>query len=285
MTATRKPIPRRRNSAATMKLFATIENPLCEIWQGDCRAIIASNQNEWKEAFDFIFADPPFNIGHGYDEYNDKVDEDSFNVFMLDWIGCCVHCLRDGGVMVVHVPDELVWLPLMALRPDTSGMTRIDWVIWHYRFAVNQSIDTAKGFLSSKAHGLVFRKGDVEHTFNAKDIVVPSDRASKYNDSRIHATVNGGQRLPFDVWDEFPRVQGNNRERLSNHPNQLPERYLERLIKAYTNRGNYCFDPFGGTGTTAVVSRELGRGVVTCEYSAAYCDDIANRLLKGAINV
>lgn len=273
-----------------MKLHSTFDNPLCEIWQGDCRNIIEKHQVAWKSAFDFIFADPPFNIGHGYDIYKDSMSDDDLYTFMVEWMGACVHCLRDGGVMIIHIPDDLVWIPLITLQPNVANMTRIDWIIWHYRFAVNQSIDTANGFLSSKAHGLVFRKGDADsinsaHTFNGHDIKVESDRSSKYNDSRINDTINGGQRIPFDVWGEFPRIQGNNSERISNHPNQLPEKYIERYVRAYTNTGEYCFDPFAGTGTTAVVCGALNRNVVTCELSPAYCDDIAKRVSEGAKRV
>lgn len=268
-----------------MNPYFTIDNPLCEVYHGDCRKVIEANITQWQGAFDFIFADPPFNIGQKYDVYKDAISEDDFYVFMLEWLGACTLMLRDGGVMVVHVPDNLVWIPLLLLRSDTVGMERIDWIIWHYRFAVNQSVDTAKGFLSSKAHGLVYRKGSVEHTFNTKDVLVDSDRKTKYNDARIHQTINGGSRLPFDVWDEFPRVQGNNSERISNHPNQLPEKYIARYVNAYTNRGDYCFDPFAGTGTTAVVVRELGRNVVTCDKSLAYCQDIVYRLGIGTRHV
>lgn len=268
-----------------MYLHSTFDNPLCEIWQGDCRNIIEANQREWKGSFDLVFADPPFNIGHGYDIYKDSMSDEAFYCFTMEWLGACVHLLREGGIFVVHVPDEMVWMPLITMRPDVAGMTRIDWVIWHYRFAVNQSIDTAKGFLSSKAHALVFRKGDSPHVFNSHAIKTASDRTRIYNDRRVNETANGGTRIPFDVWDEFPRVQGNNKERISNHPNQLPEKYIERFILAYTNVGDYCFDPFGGTGTTAVVSGSLGRNVVTCELSQAYCDDIANRVSEGAKRV
>lgn len=274
-----------------MKLHSTFDDPLCEIWQGDCRAIIERNQVAWKGAFDFVFADPPFNIGHGYDVYKDTMSAESFYAFTMEWLGACVHLLRDGGVMVVHVPDDMVWMPLITMRPDVAGMTRIDWVIWHYRFAVNQSLDTATGFLSSKAHGLVFRKSELQHTFNAAAVKVESDRKTKYNDNRINETVNGGYRIPFDVWSgendgmHWGRINGNNSERRANHPNQLPERYIERYVRAYTNPNEYCFDPFGGTGTTAVVASELGRNVVTCELSKAYCDDIANRVSEGAKRV
>jgi DNA modification methylase len=67
---------------------------------------------------------------------------------------------------------------------------------------------------------------------------------------------------------------------MPNHPNQLPERYLERVIKAYTIVGDWVFDPFGGTGTTATVAAKLGRNAYTTELSQQYYNDIVIRLLN-----
>ena len=43
------------------------------------------------------------------------------------------------------------------------------------------------------------------------------------------------------------------------HSTQKPEALLHRIILATTNKGDSVFDPFLGTGTTAVVSKKLGR--------------------------
>ena len=39
------------------------------------------------------------------------------------------------------------------------------------------------------------------------------------------------------------------------HSTQKPESLLHRIILATTNKGDAIFDPFLGTGTTAVVSK------------------------------
>ena len=60
----------------------------------------------------------------------------------------------------------------------------------------------------------------------------------------------------------FPICSG--KERLKKmgkkvHSTQKPEALLHRIILATTNRGDTIFDPFLGTGTTAVVAKKLGR--------------------------
>ena len=80
-------------------------------------------------------------------------------------------------------------------------------------------------------------------------------------------------------------MQGNSGERRAGHPNQLPEVYLERRIRDYTNKGSVVLDPFGGSGTTAVVAAALGRRAITMDVSDANCESIKRRLIEGSKRV
>ena len=53
------------------------------------------------------------------------------------------------------------------------------------------------------------------------------------------------------------------KERKKVHSTQKPESLLHRIILATTNKGHLIFDPFLGTGTTAVVAKKLGREFLT----------------------
>lgn len=268
-------------------LHSTIRNTanvFCEIHHGDCRAVISENLNNWQGQYDLIFADPPFNIDHGYDLYYDDLDTNEFAAFMAEWIAYCSYCLRPGGVLAINIPDELVLLVLQTCK--ALELDRIAWVLWHYRFGQCNT----SNWINSKVHCLIFSNSN-EYTFNANAVLVESDRSSKYGDPRTLYAATPGKRLPFDIWglesdgQFWGRVQGNNGERVDNHPNQLPEKYLERLIRAYTNAGDLILDPFGGTGTTATVAHTLQRNCVTIELSGDYCRDIEARVNKGALRV
>ena len=45
---------------------------------------------------------------------------------------------------------------------------------------------------------------------------------------------------------------------------------LHRIILASTNKGDTIFDPFLGTGTTAVVAKKLGRAYFGIEQNKNY---------------
>jgi site-specific DNA-methyltransferase (adenine-specific) len=137
----------------------------------------------------------------------------------------------------------------------------------------------------------VFARAPGRHTWNPDAVLVPSDRLTRYADPRTARSRTPGRRVPFDVWglpDDGPhwgRVQGNNRERRAGHPNQLPEVYLERLVRAYTNPGDLVLDPFAGSGTTLVVARALGRPAVGIDVSAAAVGSAWQRVCAGSVRV
>jgi DNA modification methylase len=93
---------------------------------------------------------------------------------------------------------------------------------------------------------------------------------------------NKGLRVPMDVWygKYWGRIQGNNKDRRHNHHNQIPEIYLERVIKACSNLGGLVLDPFCGSGTTSTVARALGRRSITIEYSQVNAKSAWERITK-----
>ena len=58
----------------------------------------------------------------------------------------------------------------------------------------------------------------------------------------------------------------------------MPERLLERIIKASSNEGDLVLDPFGGTGTTAFVAKQLNRHYIIMDVSETYFEVISKRL-------
>ncbi len=252
----------------------SVELPIPTVICGDCRDVVPTLGK-----FQFVFADPPFNIGHPYDGYADRRDD--YEAFTQQWIATCWAAC--DGVMALHGPDDLAEAYLVAAR--RLQMRRIAWVNWHYRFGQC----TRSNWIDARCHCLVFAKHE-SWRWNPDEVLVESDRV-RYGDSRIYETRNGGLRLPGTVWGVpgdgpcWSRVQGTSRERWHRHPNQLPEVYLERLLRAYTNPEDRVLDPFAGSGTTAVVAAALGRQCVTIDVSPANCDSVRERIRQGAVRV
>lgn len=230
--------------------------------------------------FHLVFADPPFNIGHPYRGYDDKIPDKDYQDFTYEWIAACWEAC--DGVICLHGPDDLAELYLRYAELQGFADSRIAWLNWHYRFGQCHRAN----WIDARCHCLVFSKND-KHTWNPEAVLVDSDRVA-YGDKRVNDTENGGKRLPGTIWgipsdgQFWGRVVGNSAERRPHHPNQLPEVYLERLIRAYTNPGDRVLDPFCGSGTTATVAVALGRHCVTIDVSESNAASARERIAAGA---
>src|SRR4029434_3388602 len=80
-----------------------------------------------------------------------------------------------------------------------------------------------------------------------------------------------------DTW-YFSRVCGTFKERAGWHGCQMPEQLLGRIIRVSSNPGDVVLDPFGGSGTTLVVAKKLGRPWIGFELSPHYAAQAQARL-------
>jgi site-specific DNA-methyltransferase (adenine-specific)/modification methylase len=65
----------------------------------------------------------------------------------------------------------------------------------------------------------------------------------------------------------------------SEHGAVFPEELIYTILENFTIEGNTIYDPFMGTGTTAVVSKKLKRNYIGSEISDEYIK-VANKRLK-----
>jgi len=255
-----------------------------KVYVGDCRELLPRIPEVKRGEVDLVFADPPFNWSRAYDEWDDKMPRNDYLDFTYEWLDLCIGSLRDHGTMWVNIPDDTAAEIVMHMK--MRGMHMVNWCVWHYRFGQN----TKTRFIGSKVHALYFAKDPKNRRWNAGEVLEISDRASTYFDPRTQNKRDGmpaGMRLPMDVWygQYWGRIQGNNKERMPDHDNQLPEVYLERVIRATSNEGDLVLDPFFGSGTTGVLAHALGRGFIGTEFSAANAKRAFDRTKKGPIRL
>lgn len=65
----------------------------------------------------------------------------------------------------------------------------------------------------------------------------------------------------------------------------FPPELIIDCIKSSTKEGDTVLDLFTGSGTTAVVSRKLGRNFTGCDLSKTYIDEIANPRLRKELGI
>jgi len=263
---------------------------LNQVYRNDCVKGLAQIE---PGAIDLAFADPPFNIGYEYDEYDDNRHEDEYVDWCTQWMQGVYDALKPNGAFWLAIGDEFAAELKVAAQREVGFHCR-SWVIWYYTFGVNSQY----GFSRSHTHLIYLVKDKTDFTFNANNpaIRIPSARQLVYGDSR----ANPKGRLPDNTWIlrpqdapggfaanhatwYFARVAGTFKEREGFHGCQMPEQLLGRIIRSCSNPNETILDPFGGSGTTFAVAKKLGRRWIGFEMSKEYTQRIKERLDKANV--
>jgi site-specific DNA-methyltransferase (adenine-specific) len=252
-----------------------------QILNGDCVELLAGLP---EACVDLAFADPPFNIGYDYDRYDDRRARADYLAWTDAWLAAVRRVLKPAASFYVAIGDE--YAAEMKVRLDALGLSLRNWIVWHYTFGVN----CTRKFNRSHAHIFYYVADPKRFTFNADAVRVPSARQTTYADRR----ANPLGKLPDDTWVLRPqedarlfppdsdtwyvaRVCGTFKER-TEHPCQMPEALLERIVRVSSNPGDLVLDPFAGSGTTLAVAKRLGRHYLGIELSPDYAERVRRRL-------
>ncbi len=236
-----------------------------KIYPGDCLEFMPKMPNE---SVDLIVTDPPFNIGKKYNTYKDRMKKEDYIRWCESWLAECVRVLKPhGSLYVFNYPENNAYL--MPFLDKTMVFKR--WLTWHYP----TNTGTSPTNFTRTQHSILFYTKTENSIFNKEAIAEPYKNPT---DKRIKALIASGKkgRSPYDVF-QLNLVKNVSKEK-TEHVCQLPEKLIEILIKASSNKGHLVFDPFMGSGTVAAVSKKLGRTYLGCEIDKRYCDVINKRL-------
>ncbi len=228
------------------------------------------------KTFDLVFADPPYNMQIGeklirpddskVNGVNDKWDQflsfEHYDKFSKSWLKECKRILKDNGsIWVIGTYHNIFRL---GYHIQNLNYWILNDVIWRK----NNPMPNFKGTRFTNAHETLIwasKNKKSKYTFNYQSLKCFNDDLQMRSDW-ILPICNGKERLK------------KNGKKI--HSTQKPEALLHRIILATTNKGDTIFDPFLGTGTTAVVAKKLGRKYFGIEKDKKYFESAKKRINK-----
>ena len=218
---------------------------------------------------DVIFADPPYRLSTGgvtvksgrltsvdkgaWDRSGGLREDHEFN---LRWLKAAHRILKPNGTLWVSGTQHIIFSLGFALQQ--LGFRILNDVVWQKPNATPNAMHTT--FTHSHETLLWASKGKgARHTFNYDLINSPNPAGQVSSVWRIR-TVPKSEKLH------------------GYHPTQKPLRLVRRALLASTQESALVFDPFAGSGTTAVAAKELNRFFVGAESEEEYAELAALRI-------
>ena len=246
---------------------------LNKIVKGNSLEILKKIPNE---TFDLIFADPPYNmqIGtalrrpdaskvKGVDDKWDKFESfKHYDNFCKAWLIECKRVLKDNGSIWVIGSYHNIFR--LGYHLQNLNYWLLNDVIWRK----NNPMPNFRGTRFTNAHETLIwasKNKKSKYTFNYQSLKCLNDDLQMRSDWML-PICNGKERLK------------KNGKKV--HSTQKPESLLHRIILAASNKGDTIFDPFLGTGTSAVVAKKLGRNYFGIEKDNKYFEVANDRINK-----
>lgn len=218
---------------------------------------------------DLLFIDPPYNLSKSFNGRTfSQRSLAEYETWLESWLGPLLKILKPSAS--IYICGD--WQSAAAIQRVAEKYLIIrNRITWE-----REKGRGAKSNWKNSSEDIWFCTMSKDYTFNVEAVKLRRQVIAPYTAAGIpkdwEETEAGRFRLthPSNLWTDLTVPFWSMPEN-TDHPTQKPEKLLAKIILASSNLGDVVFDPFLGSGTTAVVAKKLGRRYVGVEIDETYC--------------
>lgn len=219
---------------------------------------------------DLLILDPPYNLTK---DFNGRVfrtqEAEEYTSWFENMLLAMMPLLRPTASIYVCSDWRTSTLVFPVLNRHLHVRNRITWE--------REKGRGAKTNWKNNTEDIWFCTREDEYTFNVDAVklkrkVIAPYRHEDGKPKDWDESDNGNYRLthPSNLWSDITIPFWSMPEN-TDHPTQKPEKLIAKLVLASSESGDLVFDPFLGSGTTAVVAKKLCRRYCGIEIDQEYC--------------
>ncbi len=239
---------------------------------GDCIKEMEKLCNKYPEGvFDLVFADPPYNLKKDYKLYDDELADQEYIDWCNKWLELCVRLTKPtGSIFILNIPkwglEHAKFLNKIAYLQN--------WIVW-------DALSIPKGKIMPAHYALLYyTKNPTGFTYNKPELIDHQSYCVRNScvQSRKHDLLHTTYKVEVsDFWSDLHRIK--HKKNRDDHPCQLPDKLMDRVIQTFSRENDLVFDPFAGAGTTAIRSLKNNRRYTTIEIDPAYKEITERKIL------
>lgn len=218
---------------------------------------------------DLLILDPPYNLSKDYNGLKFREKKDSiYRLWFERILEILLPTLKSTASIYVCADWKTSILVAPILNDFFHVRNRITWEREKGRGAkTNWKNNSEDIWFCTKSDDYYF---DVESVKMKRKVIAPYKVNGMAKDWIEEDNGNYRLTFPSNVWTDLTVPFWSMTEN-TDHPTQKPEKLLAKLILSSSRRGDFVFDPFLGSGTTAAVSKKLGRQFCGIDINHEYC--------------
>ena len=229
--------------------------------------------------FDLVIIDPPYNLDKDFNGRRfSAMDTEAYDEYLRSWFGKVCDKLKETGSLYMCGDWKCTSAMQRVVEEKLTVVNRITWQ--------REKGRGAKANWKNGMEDIWFAvKNPKRYYFDVDSVMVRRKVMAPYKENGEpkdwEETQQGNFRLtyPSNFWDDISVPFWSMPEN-TDHPTQKPEKLYAKLVLASSKKGDKVFDPFLGSGTSAVVARKLGRSFCGIEVNREYCLWAVKRLIN-----
>ncbi len=261
----------------TQLVFADSDGPLPYENSTICADLLQALPKLPDAFADLIIIDPPYNLTKDFNgtKFAARTNQ-AYEEYLDSWLPQVCAKLKSTGSLYLCGDWKCTAALQRALEKNLTIMNRITWQ--------REKGRGAKANWKNGMEDIWFAvRNPKDYYFNVEAVKQKRRVLAPYRNNGEpkdwQETDDGNYRLtyPSNFWDDITVPFWSMPEN-TDHPTQKPEKLYAKLILASSRPGDVVFDPFAGSGTTAVVAKKLNRRWCTVELNEEYALLTAKRL-------
>lgn len=228
--------------------------------------------------FNLIIIDPPYNLPKNFHGNRfGAMSNDDYEDYLRSWFYKVCDKLAPNGSLYMCGDWRCSSSMQRVIEERLTVVNRITW-------QREKGRGTHNNWKNAMEDVWFAVRNPKDYYFNAEAVMqrrkvrAPYRVGGKPKDWEDTAEGKFRNTMPSNFWDDISIPFWSMPEN-TDHPTQKPEKLIAKLILASSKEGDRIFDPFMGSGTTAVVAKKLGRHYLCIEQNAEYCLWAAKRLM------
>lgn len=228
---------------------------------------------------DLLFIDPPYNLHKKFNSNSFKeMSDETYSAWIDSWLSGLVRILKPNASVYICCDWRSSNAVYNSVKKYLIIQNRITWE--------REKGRGAKSNWKNCTEDIWFCTMSKDYVFNVEEVKLRRRVIAPYKDEsgapkdwqKLDEKSNVRLTHPSNIWTDITVPFWSMPEN-TEHPTQKPEKLLAKIILASSNNGDMIFDPFMGSGTTAVTAKKLGRNYSGIEVDELYCC-LAEKRLK-----
>jgi len=245
------------------------------LFNEDCRDTVLCFDND---SIDLVITSPPYNVGIPYDFYEDLMLKEEYFEMIYEIFDLLFTKLVNGGRIAVNIPYEV------NFKYQDQGRCFISSEYW----SILKEIGYGWGGivdLTEKSPHMVKRtawgswlSASAPYIYNPKECVLLAYKGQWKKMDKGKSYFNDSNKKEFMnyVMGKWPYRAETKKWTEANYSLDIPLTALKML--SYEN--DLIYDPFMGSGTTALACEMMNRQWMGSEISKNYCEVARKRILE-----